>query len=461
MNQRGLRYDPDAAAALSKVIEVEGKRLSRRLSVLTNGYVTKTTQAARVLAYLNAHGLDIDSLKKDYLPAIMVRPDLTPHERAILSTYRLGAKTSPAKLKAMASFASNDNRIRGLVQYGGAVRTLRYAGRGPQIHNFPRPERGIDVIQAMQDIMEGLDIRAIDELHGHPMTVVATLLRSCFIPDRGRKLVIADYSSIEARIVAWLAGQLDLLKVFAAGEDVYTYTAKMIGSDNRQLGKVLVLACSYGMGPERFVAAAAAFGIYLTLEQATDYVYLWRNANYKIQELWYAFEEAARYALRTGRTEPVFVGKISFRMGHPDSKLAGHLLMRLPSGRLIVYRDPKIVTVREVDKRGYVNERKVITYLGLNLAKKWTRVRTWGGKFVEQCTQATARDLLADALLRLDEWGIDLDTTIHDEIIAEADTEDATMVYEIMCGTMGFTPVWATGLPLDAKGDVLTRYAKG
>lgn len=453
MNRRGLHYDKQAAAALHKVTETEIRSLSRKLSQATGGYVTKPSQAARVLNYLRAGGLDLDNLKKDYLPTIVVRNDLTENEREVISLYRQGAKASIAKLKAMRNYTCDDGRIRGLIQYGGAMRTMRWAGRGPQIQNYPRPLKGLNSNEAIEAIIEGLDARTIEaRFKFPPLTVISACLRGCYTPEPGRLFAVNDYSAIEARIVAWLARQDDLLEVFRSGEDVYVYTAKSIGSDNRQLGKVLVLACGYGMGWAKFIATAATYGLDLSEEQAREYVGAWREQNSRIRTLWYEYDKAARDIILSGSELPIHCGVVSFRMAKKGSKLAGHLLMRLPSGRPIIYRSPKIIELPDGNSQ--------ITYMGHNLARQWVRIKTWGGKFVENADQAIARDLLGGALLRLDEYDVPLCTTIHDEIIAEPDELDADDTLALMQREMGITPLWATDLPLGTSGAVMARYGK-
>lgn len=478
MNERGLEIDLKLADRLQRLTEYAVAAISFDMAALTGNKVNRTTQAKRLLDYLRSTGLDIKSLNKATLPDVL-NDELTEHQRQLIGLWQLGAKTSTAKLKAMSHTRCVDNRIRGLVQYGGAFRTLRWAGRGPQIQNFPRPLKGLDCSWVVHDILAGADSEALGVTYGNPLEVVSSCLRSCFVPSVGHVLAVVDYSGIEARVVAWLADHHDLLDVFRRNEDVYLYTINRLGSDNRQLGKILVLACGYGMGPPKFQATAATFGLSLSLPECHDAVHGWRDANLPIRDMWYDYDRVAREVITDYLYNPVAVsgGRVSFRMARHDGKLAGALLMRLPSGRNIVYRNAHIAPIKVkyklIDELGIpilgpdgqqleaVEIQERIAYEGLDLTKKWVKITTWGGKLVENATQAIARDLLADALLRLDALDIPLDTTIHDEVIAEPLQCDAVRTLASMKTIMSVPPLWGTGLPLAAEGKLMSRYGKG
>jgi DNA polymerase len=460
MNHRGLRVDIEAVRKMQQVVDGEIERLGLSLAKLTDGKITAPTQTARLLKYLQGEGVEIDSLDKRQLP-IVLKDLLSNRHRAILVTYQQGAKSSTAKLRSMMNYLDADGRIRGLVQYGGAMRTLRWAGRGPQIQNYPRPSKEIDARVALGHVLWGADAATLDFTHGNPMDVVSQCLRGAYIAADGHALAVCDYSGIEARVVAWLAGQEDALDVFRRDLDIYIKTARDVGSNNRQLGKVLVLACGFGMGPRRFRIAAANFGIELTEEESVHAVYGWREANRFIRALWYNVDDIVRLVIK-GRVSDRWTWtdskRIAFRMA-TDERLAGALLMKLPSGRLIVYREARIEELIN-DPDGAADIEEVIRYDGLDWTKKWTRIRSWGGKFVENMTQAVARDLLADALLQLDDDSGDLLTTVHDEIIAEPLLVRADARLKKMKAVMGSPPLWATGLPLKAEGGVMARYGK-
>ena len=478
MNERGLAVDVPLLDRLQTLTDEATKGIGAEFSAITGGVVTKTTQGQRLVKFLQASGAPVTSLNKNVLPEVLENPELTGTQRELLELWKKGAKTSTAKLKAISNTLDADHRIRGLVQYGGAFRTLRWAGRGPQVQNFPRPIKGLDCSWAVHDMLAGAGLDALSVAYGNPLDVISSCLRSVFIPQKGYVLVVVDYSGIEARVVAWLADHKDLLKVFKSGEDVYVYTAGQLGSDNRQFGKVLVLACGYGMGVDKFIDTAATYGLHLSWPEGKEAVYGWRDANRPIKDMWYAYEQAAFDTIYHHDYSSTQCGKVAFRMAKHDGKLAGSLLMELPSGRPIVYRDAHIAKVKVkkflrnedtgeplLDERGkpkyVVEEQERIAYSGLNLAKKWVKITTWGGKLVENATQAIARELLADALIRLDDRNVPLDTTIHDEIIAEPLQRDAAETFTIMKDVMTNPPPWARGLPLGAEGKPMMRYGKG
>ena len=462
MNNRGLQLDFVAVRSMQILVDREAEGLGQQLRAMTGGVVTKTTQTARLLKYLQDQGVAIDSLDKRMLPLVLKEEDLAEHQRVLLEVYREGAKSSTAKLKRMIAYADDDDgRVRNLVQYGGAMRTLRWAGRGVQIQNYPRPTKKFDVKEALEAILDDADTNRIEDAYGAPMEVVSQCLRGAYVAAEGHALAVCDYSAIEARVVAWLAGQEDVLDVFRRKQDIYVKAARDVGSANRMLGKVLVLACGFGMGPKRFVDTAATYGITLDEETAKKFVYGWRDANPATRALWRDVDDIVRLVINEGvSSQWVWTRskRLAFRMAR-DPKLAGALLMKLPSGRPIIYRGAGVDEIIN-DPDGVGDPEWVIRYDGLDVSKKWQRIRTWGGKLVENATQATARDLLADALLRLDDTTDDLLTTVHDEVIAEPKLSRARDRLAEMQAVMGSAPSWASGLPLATEGSLMTRYAK-
>jgi DNA polymerase len=213
------------------------------------------------------------------------------------------------------------------------------------------------------------------------------------------------------------------------------------------------------MGPGRFVATAATYGVILGIEEAKQKVYAWRDLNSKIKSLWYDADRVVRIVISERVIEPQRVGKLNFRMGRPGGQFVNCLLMQLPSGRHIVYRNPSIDEIIP-DLDGCADVETRIRYDGLKPDKKWSRVDTWGGKLVENATQAVARDLLADAMLRLDDGSDDLNVTIHDELIAEPPLDRAEERLAQMKNVMSRPPAWAHGLPVKAEGALMERYGK-
>ena len=246
-------------------------------------------------------------------------------------------------------------------------------------------------------------------------------------------------------MLAWLAGQRDALAVFVARQDIYTATAHAIGSTNRQLGKVLVLACGFGMGHVRFQQTALGYGVVLTEIEALEAVTAWRELNRHVVDFWWDCSRALMRVLRAGPGAAERLGPVTF-IYRPRA-----LLIRLPSGRHLVYRHPRIEPNPD-------NGHDEFTYMG-SLGGNWLRLRAWPGKTVENITQAVARDVMAEAMLHL--AATPLIATVHDELIADVTEADAEPTLTHMLAVMRRTPSWAPGLPVDAAGFVVQRYQKG
>jgi DNA polymerase len=426
-------------------------RLNQEIARLTKGAVTTTTQHARLIAWLRREGgYPLTDLKKDTLKEFIGSSDfydMTAEGQRVLELRAEAAKTSTAKLNRMEHFTQRDGRARHLVQYGGAVRTLRWAGRGPQIQNYPRPSIK-NVSGAIREIEQGMPVEGLRLCFGNPLDVVASCLRGCFKAPPGWKFVICDYHAIEAIVLGWLADDQKLLDVFWRGEDVYVYTANEIGSDNRQLGKVIRLACGYGMGPGKFQDTAKSYGLILSARESEDAVMRFRSASRKIVGYWYACENAAKNAILFP-DQGFAVGKVRFRMALKTGKVAGALLIEKPNGGTLIYRDAKVTSGR-------------ISYWGVHqTTRQWTEIDTYGGKLVENITQAVARDLLAEAMKTFDAtYPEALLTTVHDEIIAQSQAANASQMLADLKQVMSTPPLWGEGLPLSAAGYVADRYAK-
>jgi DNA polymerase bacteriophage-type len=268
----------------------------------------------------------------------------------------------------------------------------------------------------------------------------------------GTEFVCADFAQIESRVIAWLAGQTDILEVFASGRDVYVYTANRIGSDNRQLGKVCVLGLGFGMGWEKFIATALLMGgLVLTEDFARATVKNWREANDKIVRFWYDLDDAFRKAIVSAPGTRVPVGKVVIERGEDAIGIL------LPSGkRRLIYRNPRL----EPDPSNRVNGTSIV-YDGIQqYSKQWGPVRTYGGKLAENITQAVARDVMAHVMLLLDGMKVDLRLTVHDEIIAVASAAKAAATLTLVLETMRTPPPWAHDLPVGAEGWHGKRYRK-
>lgn len=453
-NRRGVMIDRQAVERLQELTDSATNALDREMQKLTNGKVPSARNAAKLQKWLTENGVVLPDLRRptvqDALKSRWLGQGL-PTRRAL--QIRLDtARSSTAKLTRMIAAAPRPHdEIRGLLQYYGAGRTGRWAGRLVQPQNMPRasikkPERALEFIRTVSAEPADVEMMFPDSALG----VVSACLRSCFVARPGWVFISGDLSQIEARMVAWLAGQTDVLDVFASGKDIYVYTAKKQGSDNRQFGKVLVLACGFGMGPDKFRDTAASYGVMLTPEQAEDAVRGWRAGSPKIVSYWYACDDAAR-AIASGSAKRVVVGPTVFE------RVGKSMLITLPSGRQLIYRGIGI----EPDPR---TGRDSIIYFGLDQkTRKWTKLRTYGGKIVENITQAAARDVMADAFVELTFSPIPLGPvlTVHDELLCEApDDGNAKGHLKVLLNTMSQPVKWAPGLPVAAEGWTGKHYRK-
>lgn len=450
MNLRGFLVDTDLVSRFKTLTYLELMRLSSDMRKATDGEVASVTNVGKLTQWLQLNGVSVQSLAKVDMADMLVDPAITGKPRLALTIRKEAAKTSTAKLNAMLNAMCDDHRVRGLVMHYGASRTGRWAGRLVQVQNLPRPAKGINVDHVINDVRMDADAETIQFVHGPVLDAVSSCLRACFVAPPGKTFAVCDYSAIEARVIAWLAGQQDILDVFASGEDVYVYTAAKINSTDRQLGKVSVLGLGFGMGAPKFVDSAATYKLTLTLERAQEVVHAWRSANKKIVQFWYDLDRAVRDAIEHGKETQV--GFLTVRMA--KGIMRGSLLIVLPSGRHLVYRNARL----EHDGDG----KSSIVYDGTNqYTRKWEAIRSYGGKFAENVTQAVARCLLADAMLRMERNHLPIVASIHDEVVCEVDEERGQQQYEAMKAIMQNGPAWAAGLPLGGAGWVGKRYGKG
>jgi hypothetical protein len=337
------------------------------------------------------------------------------------------------------------------------------SGKGVQLHNLPRPSTTPEGLEIARSLVTQGALDALLFLFESPMAVLSDLIRSCIIATPGRQLYVADYAAIEARVLAWLAGQLDLLKLFAAGEDVYLDMASAIyripaasmnkktHPDERQLGKTAILGLGFGMGSVKFKDTCELQSIPITGDKAEEVKNIYRTKNNKIVQFWYDLEAAARACVNGGPGTIKRVGYIRYEMKK------GFLVCHLPSNRTLWYAALRI----GLFKRDDWDEPKenCLTFMGVNsVTRKWERQDTYGGKLCENVTQAVARDLLAEGMLRVEDAGYEMICSVHDELISEADMEHGSV--EEFEGLMSTLPDWAKGCPVAAEGYRAERYRK-
>jgi len=426
INERGFRIDHELVHAGITMVGDVLKRLDDEVRELTKGMVANTRKRVELINWLWLHSdLEVDSIDKYAIAAILRRDDIDAIVRTVLTIRSEAAKSSLAKLAVMQRAVCLDSRLHGTLQYYGAGRTGRWAGRLIQPHNFPKghlkPEEVEGIAADVKRADEMMDFEWINILHGPQLDVMASLLRSCIVAGDGRELLVADFNAIEARVLAWLANEAKQLQLFRSGgdpyramaADVYRVPAAEVTGEERWLGKQLVLGCGYQQGSDSFQKRLAREGIDVDADFAENAISSYRRTNPNITGLWENMQTAAMNAIR----QPGVVfsnGKIGFAVKH------GMLFMKLPSGRFLAYIRPSIaeVTTKTADGNDWTREQ--IFYWGVDPVRyQWRRLYTYGGKLTENAVQAIARDCLAKAMLRVSASGFPIVLHVHDEIVAE------------------------------------------
>lgn len=442
INDRGVLLDRDLLDRVRVLADESKAEIDAEINRLTRGEVRSATNGMHLVAWLRKYGVHTSSVDKQAVAEILAVPDLHPVIRRVLELRQAGAKSSTAKLNAMEYAASADGRMRGLLVYHGAA-TGRWSGKLVQPQNFPRPVRK----QAELDVI--IDKLKADESvadHGYGTEIAADLLRSMIIAAPDHRLMFADYSAIEARVLAWVAGQKDLVETFAKGGDVYRKmaaaiyetTPEQVTDNQRQIGKMATLGCGYGMGGKRFAEQCAAMGIAVDVEEAQRIVAIYRQENDRIAAYWRDIEDEFLQLTR-------------------DALDQGETIVRLPlrSGRSLTYRNPKIVQ----RKTPWGTEQDTVQIDTLNsVTRQWISQKVWGGLLVENVVQATARDLMAGAMMRLEQSRYPVIMSVHDEIICEV--PDGFGSLDEMITIMTNPPAWASGCPIAAEGKEGPRYRK-
>lgn len=449
INDRGIQIDPVFVNSAIKMDDLNKIRLTDEAVQLTN--LDNPNSAAQLKTWLSAEtGDTITDLTKKAIP-VLLKTMPAPNVTRVLSIRQEMAKTSVKKYTAMLKGICRDNKVRGLLQFYGANRTGRWAGRLVQVQNLPQNHL-LDLDLARQLVREG-DSEMVELLFGNIPDTLSQLIRTAFVAPDGHRFMVADFSAIEARVIAWLAGERWRLDVFNTHGKIYEASAAQMfkvpleavtkGSALRQKGKVSELALGYQGGPNALIKMGA-LDMGIPEEELPKLVKMWRNANVKIVRLWNVVGEAALKAVSTGVPVQIMYG-IRFIMER------NILFIELPSKRRLAYLRPKI----KDSKFGG----DCLTYEGMDqTTKKWCTQETYGGKLVENIVQAIARDCLADAMLRVDAAGYKIAMHVHDEIVAEMPNGQGTLT-EI--NALLSAPIsWAKGLPLSADSYETIYYKK-
>lgn len=442
INDTGVALDRTLVREAIAMDGVSGHELSDAMKSLTA--LENPNSVSQMKAWLAANGLHTDTLEKKTVAELLkTAPERL---REVLLLRQQLAKSSVKKYQAMENAMCSDGRARGMFQFYGANRTGRWAGRLIQMQNLPQNHLS-DLSQARALVRIG-NREAVKLLYEDIPDTLSQLIRTAFVAPEGKKFIVADFSAIEARVIAWMAGETWRQQVFADGKDIYCASASQmfgvpvekrgINGHLRQKGKIAELALGYG-GAVGALKAMGALDMGLSEEELPPLVQAWRNANPNIVNLWWAVDSAVTEAVQRRTSAKAHGIRFTYR--------SGMLLITLPSGRNLTYIKPKIGT----NSFGS----PCVTYEGIGGTKKWERLESYGPKFVENIVQATARDILCYAMKTLRH--ADIVMHIHDEIVIEADPQ---MSLQAVCGQMGRTPPWAPGLLLRADGYETQFYRK-
>ena len=442
INDRGVGVDMPFVSACLSLDAKSTDALTDAMQELTA--LENPNSVAQVKAWLADNGLEIDTLgKKEVSAQLKNAPaELVP----VLQLRQQLAKSSVKKYTAIKNAVCTDSRVRGMFMFLGASRTGRFAGRLVQLQNLP--QNHIPDLDEARALIGAEDYDALEMLYEDIPDTLSQLIRTAFVPQNGKKFIVADFSAIEARVISWFAKEQWKSDAFAKGEDIYCATASQmfhvpvvkhgVNGELRQKGKVAELACGYG-GSVGALKAMGALEMGLKELELQPIVDSWRGANPNIVKFWWAVDRAAKAAIK-GKTHTSAYG-VDF------SYESGFLFVKLPSGRRLAYVKPRIGENR------FGGE--AITYEGTGGTKKWERLETYGPKLVENIVQATSRDILCHAMKTL--RCCDIVAHVHDEVIIEA---DRIMSLEAVCEQMGRTPPWAPGLILRADGYECDFYKK-
>ena len=442
INDRGVRLDMELVHAAIDMDTRSRQELTTAMKRMTS--LENPNSVQQMKQWLSDNGMETESLDKKAVAELL--KDAPAELREVLSLRQQLAKSSVRKYQAMENTVCADSRARGMFQFFGAARTGRFSGRNIQLQNLPQNHLP-DLAEARALVRAG-DFDAVKLLYEDVPDTLSQLIRTAFIPKDGAQFLVADFSAIEARVIAWYAGETWRQKVFEQGGDIYCASASQmfkvpvekhgINGHLRQKGKIAELALGYG-GSVGALKAMGAIEMGLTEDELPPLVDAWRQSNPRIVEFWWAVDRAVMEAVRYKHSTSSYGLTFSCR--------SGMLFITLPSGRNLAYVKPKIGT----NKFGG----ECITYEGVGATKKWERLDSYGPKFVENIVQATARDILCYAMRTLRCCSIVMH--IHDELVIEA---DPCMSLDTVCEHMSRTPPWATGLLLRADGYATPFYKK-
>lgn len=443
INGRGILIDEvlvDSAIKFDEILREENMDRAIELTGLEN-----PNSPLQLKEWLNEKGIEIDSLAKKDVESALKNAEGDIKE--VLELRQELSKSSVRKYDAMKNVKGKDNRARGLIQFYGANRTGRYSGRLIQVQNLRR--NNLKDLDLARSLVKNRDFETMEILYESPSDILSQLIRTAFIAKEGTRFIISDFSAIEARVLAWIAGEKWVLDAFENGEDIYCRTAsRMFGvpvekhgvnGHLRQKGKIATLACGY-QGALGALKAMGGIEMGLSEDELQSIVDSWREANPNIVSLWWDIDSVVKRVVKT-RSKERYKNLVS-------SYEKGILFIQLPSKRRLAYPKAKIGMNRFGGES--------VVYEGIVVGNKWDKIESYGGKFVENIVQAIARDILAESMIRLEKKGFNIVMHIHDEVVIESDSSSIEEVNQIM----SLVPSWAPGLILDADGFESEFYKK-
>lgn len=443
INDRGILIDEDLVKSAISLDETLRKENMQRAIDITG--LENPNSPLQLKEWLNKNGLEIESLSKKDVDLAL--EGASGKIKEVLELRQELSKSSVRKYDAMENVKGKDDRARGLIQFYGANRTGRYSGRLIQVQNLRR--NNIKDLELARELVINKDYKTLSMLFESSSDVLSQLIRTAFIARKGTRFIVSDFSAIEARVLAWLAGEKWVLDAFINGEDIYCRTAsRMFGvpvekhgvnGELRQKGKIATLACGY-QGALGALKAMGGIEMGLSEDELQSIVASWREANPNIVSLWWDIDAVVKRVVKTKVKETYKNLSISYEKGI--------LFIELPSKRRLAYPKAKI----GVNRFGGES----VIYEGLSTGNKWEKIESYGGKFVENIVQAIARDILAEAMKRLENKGLHIVMHIHDEVVIETDSSSLDEVNKIM----SIVPKWADGLVLDADGFEANFYKK-
>ena len=448
INDRGVEIDTELVKKAITCDLALSDSMTQKAYELTG--LENPNSVSQLKSWLEGRGIPVETLGKKDVAAMITDLDRHSCDQEALDMLKLRllmAKSSVKKYQAAQRCVCSDKRARGLFQFYGANRTGRYSSKLIQLQNLARNE--IATLEEARELVKMGEFAWLESIYGNAPDILSQLIRTMLVPKEGCEFIVADFSAIEARVLAWLAGEEWRLDAFRKGADIYCASASQmfgvpvvkhgVNGELRQKGKVAELACGYQGGTGALISMGA-LEMGLKEEELPDIIEQWRSASPHIVQFWWDMEKAATETIKT--REEHKVGKVSFQF------YGGTLWMVLPSGRRLAYLKPKL----QPNRFG----RMSLTFEGPGNGNNWARLESYGGKLSENCTQATARDILTEAMWRLEKAGFEIVAHVHDEVIIEAPKGKYTV--EEVCALMAQNPDWCPDAPLAAAGYVAPRY---